>query len=157
MDSHELDNATSNTNSTIGKYLVNTEGNLGYVITTDRITKYNEGLLGKTNEKHDTRQIYFDCISSLCCVTCTTSIDNRLMYSGSCSDFWKTKYCNHAAVFQYKTELQTNGIRIASNNAERKPNRNHSKNVVTELKKKVQYNSYLCWCYTNPIVLINCE
>ena len=137
-DSYELD-TKSNSNPYIRKFLVNTEGNLGNIITTDRITTYNNALLGKTIELHSTRQLFFECVSSLCCVTCTTSTNNKLIYTGSCAHFWKTRYCKHAAVFQYKEELETFGVAIASKKAHKPSQTNQTtNNVVPELKK--QYN-----------------
>ena len=125
-----LEDTTSGT-----KHIVNTEGHLGEVITKNRINKYNHGLEGKTTEKQDTRQIYFDSVSSLCTVTGIINSMNRIMYSGSCCDYWKTRYCQHAAVFQYKKELQTYGVPIATNKAKRKRNGNQPRQVITDLKR----------------------
>ena len=88
------------------EYFINTEEFVGIVVDNDRVIKNYEALNGVTNEIFTSRQKVFGCVSSLCLVSGTT-VDNKVVYTGSCVQYCKTRFCNHSAYYQYKHKLES--------------------------------------------------
>jgi len=83
-------------------------------ITDERIFDYYEALKGRTKETYQSRQKFCECVSSMCLVSGTRR-DNKVIYTGSCVSYWKTRYCPHAAYFQYKNQLKSMAVVIPTN------------------------------------------
>jgi hypothetical protein len=86
-------------------FIVNTEQYLGALVTDERVALYNNALLGVTEFPSEERESYFDCVASLCIVQRIKAKDGSFKYAGSCSQYYKETYCNHAARFYYESNL----------------------------------------------------
>jgi hypothetical protein len=117
-------------------YLVNTEEYLGLAISNERRNNYDQALMGQTNFTYRDRGKYFECTSSLCNVT-GRSVGGKIIYSGSCSTYWKTTYCNHAAIFQYHEKLKSYSLSIPTNRV--KHGRQYNSLTNPRSKLKLQY------------------
>jgi hypothetical protein len=126
----------SRDNPNFVSYLVNTEEYLGLAISDTRKIKYDQALMGVTDYTYQDRRKYFECTTSLCNVTGTT-VDRKIIYSGSCSNYWKTTYCNHAAIFQYHKKLKSYSLTIATNRA--KHGQSFDRLTNPKPKLKLQY------------------
>ena len=73
------------------EHLINTEEFVGMFVDNDRVSKYYEAINGITNETFTSRQKFFDCVASLCLVS-GTIIDDKVIYTGSCVQYCKTRY-----------------------------------------------------------------
>ena len=67
-------------------------------VDNDRVTKYYEALNGVMNETVTSRQTFFECVLSLCLVSGST-VDNKVVYTGSCVQYYKIRFCNHSAYY----------------------------------------------------------
>jgi hypothetical protein len=119
-------------------YIVNTEQYLGEPVTDERITLYNNALLGVTDFPSEERESYFDCVASLCIVQCIKGSNGSIRYAGSCSQYFKETYCNHAARFYYEKELTSLACEVPhqrkGNNCVRRQNSPHDKKRLLHQK-----------------------
>ena len=130
--------------SVIGKntekkeYLINTEEFVGKFIDEDRVTTYYEALKGETRETYQTRHKFIECVSSLCLVT-GIKMDNKVIYTGSCVRYCKTRYCNHAGYYQYKNKLKSYAVIIPTHRTPQA--RQYDRRSTPKNDLKDRYNS----------------
>ena len=93
------------------EHLINPEEFVGMFVDNDRVTKYYDVLNGVTNETFTSWQKICDCVLSLCLV-CGTTVDNKVVYTSSCVQYCKTRFCNHSADYQYKHKLESYTVLI---------------------------------------------
>ena len=93
------------------EFLINTEEYVGKIIDDSRVQEYYLALQGITNETYKSRNKFIEAVSSLCQVTGLTS-NNKVVYTGSCVRYCKTRYCPHSAFYQYHNKLISYGVII---------------------------------------------
>ena len=84
-------------NASTKMYLVNTQDFFGLPITDVRQSTYEAAMRGETTLTHNTRHTYFQITTSLCTVTGKCG-KGKFSYCGSCVDYLKLSYCDHAAI-----------------------------------------------------------
>ena len=120
------------------EYFINTEEFVGRFFTDRRILEYYEALKGRTKETYQSREKYCECVSSMCLVTGTVT-DNKVVYTGSCVRYWKTRYCPHAAYYQYKDRLKSLAVIIPTNRMSTK--RHYDRRITSKTKLNDRYTS----------------
>ena len=98
-------------------FLVNTEEHLGRPVTRQRWEAHQQALNGESDLPHSKRREFYECVESLCRVTCARTDDGAVKWSGSCWAFMERGYCCHAAKFAYQNELLDHGQPVPHNRA----------------------------------------
>ena len=91
---------------------VNSKDTLGQPITSQRIEDFLDALNGTTSYTYGDRHKFVKSFTDLCIVTEKKLLDGRTVFRGSCNTFYHQTCCDHAAVFQYQSQLQLHGCQI---------------------------------------------
>ena len=116
-------------------YLVNTQDFLGLPITDARQSTYEAAMRGETTLTYTARHTYFQITTSLCTVT-GKCVKGKFSYCGSCVDYLKISYCDHAAVFEYADKLDSYCTTIPQRRIKRGKQFDRHTNPKSAMKEK---------------------
>ena len=130
-----MDTKLISENASTKIYLVNTQDFLGLPITDIRQSTYEAAMRGETTLTYNTRHTYFQITTSLCTVT-GKCVKGKFSYCGSCVDYLKLSYCDHAAVLEYANELDSYCTTIPQRRIKRGKQFDRQTNPKSAMKEK---------------------